>query len=597
MEPPQGPTAGGTVVTVDAPGAGFIEVSAGDNHSLGLTADGVVYAWGSNSAGQLGTAPDTVGTVIEGPVVVSALVGVPIIAVSAGTEFSLALAADGTVYSWGLNDAGQLGRTGDERTPALVAFPAGTPPISSIDAGSWKSAVALDGAGTAWAWGLNTYGQLGDGTTASSPEPVEVVFPETVSVSQIFAGTYFTAARTDDGRVWVWGRNNWGQLGNGSAQANTPHPVPQAVAFAPGVTVDTIAVGDGHVLALAGTDLYAWGRNAEGQLARPASGADLSPGLIDGLSGVTPAAELSAGFGNSIVRTESGDTYIWGWNSCGQIGNGEAGTCSTAQGSTPQVRTPFLLADPSGAPIETIRAGYMHVLATTGDGSAYGWGRNFDGQLGIGTFDGTVPTPTVLVAPVVTGVTFGGVAATDVQRISPTQVEATTPPHAAAVVDVVVTVADFEGTSAPSTTHPASFTFGSAPVVLAGPASGTAAVGERIVFRASGSADTPPTVTWEYLPKGATQWAPAPGDAVTTVDGNTADSTLTVTVTAALGGAQFRAVFTNPLGSASTDPASIGLPTLPATGFAADASVPAMLVMALGGGLLVMVGRRRSRAL
>src|SRR5689334_22201632 len=81
VEPPQGPTAGGTVVTVDAPGAGFSAVSAGDNHSLGLTADGVVYAWGSNSAGQLGA--DTLGSSIGGPVVVSALAGIEVVAVSA----------------------------------------------------------------------------------------------------------------------------------------------------------------------------------------------------------------------------------------------------------------------------------------------------------------------------------------------------------------------------------------------------------------------------------------------------------------------------------------------------------------------------------
>jgi hypothetical protein len=183
-------------------------VSAGLAHTVALKINGTVWAWGRNESGQLGD-----GTKIGRltPVQVSGLSGV--IAISADSNHTVALKSDGTVWAWGDNSNGQLGdgTTISRLTPVQVS---GLNGVIAISAGGWNHTVALKIDGTVWAWGDNYFGQLGDGTTIGRLTPVQV--SGLSGVIAISAGMQHTVAIKSDGTVWAWGYNGAGQLGDGT---------------------------------------------------------------------------------------------------------------------------------------------------------------------------------------------------------------------------------------------------------------------------------------------------------------------------------------------------------------------------------------------
>jgi alpha-tubulin suppressor-like RCC1 family protein len=191
-----------------------VAVAAGWNHSLALRSDGTVWAWGSNSSGQLGTGSGTTHDVFgpdsATPVQVPGLSGM--VAIAAGHFNSLALAGDGSVWAWGSNLSGELGQ------PACVSglcpFNEGVPNrvprlgrAAAIASGVGYSVAAL-GDGTVWSWGLNNTGQLGTGTTTDSSTPVQAV--GVTGITRISAGDNHALAVTSGGGVWAWGRNDSG---------------------------------------------------------------------------------------------------------------------------------------------------------------------------------------------------------------------------------------------------------------------------------------------------------------------------------------------------------------------------------------------------
>jgi alpha-tubulin suppressor-like RCC1 family protein len=238
-------------------GSGIVAIAAGASHSLALRSDGEVLSWGNNKSGELGTGGTLPGTDASTPQsVLAASVTDPVVAIAAGDGFSVALKKDGSVWTWGNNASGQLGRdttTGDPATPAVVTqIPANpTNPVIAISAGS-AFVVALRKNNAVYAWGNNTSGELGNGLTTDSLTPVSVFGLGPLSgVTAIAAGSAHVIALRSSGTVLVWGHGSSGQLGNNSTLDVLK---PKALAIR-GVT--RIAAGGAHTIISAGPAINA----------------------------------------------------------------------------------------------------------------------------------------------------------------------------------------------------------------------------------------------------------------------------------------------------------------------------------------------------
>ena len=297
---------------------GITVIAAGSNHTVALKNDGTVWAWGSNNKGQLG---DGTTTDRWTPVPVAGLTGIT--AIDAGSNHSVALKNDGTVWAWGSNSNGQLGNgtTTDNPTPIQVT---GMTYIVDIAAGdthtiALRSVTPMKNDGIVWAWGNNSSGQLGDGTTTNRLTPIQVAGLS--GITDITAGDNHNVAlrnlytTTNDGTLWAWGLNSNGQLGDGTT-INRLTPVQVA-----GLSiVTTIAGGTDHSIALKsdGT-VWAWGNNDKGQIGDGTTTERLSLVQVTGLTGVTA---IASGYKNNVVLKSDGTLQAWGYNNKGQLGDG-----------------------------------------------------------------------------------------------------------------------------------------------------------------------------------------------------------------------------------------------------------------------------------
>jgi alpha-tubulin suppressor-like RCC1 family protein len=245
-------------VAVNGLTTGVVAIGAGDENSVALKADGSVWAWGRNDRGQLGNGTNTDSDV---PVLVSGLSS-GVTAIADGRDFSLALKSDGSVWGWGNNFNSQLGNGTEETqesTPTRVKGLGAR--VTAIAVGDVHS-MALTSEARVWAWGSNRSGQLGDGSSRDSRMPVQVSILS--GVKAIAAGrSDDSLALMSDGSVWAWGWGAAGQLGNGTT---TDRSVPIAVSsLARDVTA--IAAGDFDNLALKSDgSVWAWGSNNHGEL-------------------------------------------------------------------------------------------------------------------------------------------------------------------------------------------------------------------------------------------------------------------------------------------------------------------------------------------
>jgi alpha-tubulin suppressor-like RCC1 family protein len=217
--------------------------------------------------------------------------------------------------------------------------------------------------GTVWAWGKNNLGQLGDGTTALRTAPVQVAGLE--GVVAVSAGRSHSLALTKDGTVWAWGDNSSGELGDGTT---VPRLRPVQVNNLSGIIA--IAAG-GRFFSVALKDdgtVCTWGENAFGQLGDGTNTPRLRPVAVPGLDGVMA---ISAGRGHVLALRRDGSVFAWGWNGIGQLGDG------TQIDRTRPVRV--LNVNDAIA----ISAGSLtHSLALRSDGRVLAWGNNYSGQLG-----------------------------------------------------------------------------------------------------------------------------------------------------------------------------------------------------------------------
>ena len=348
-----------------------VAMAGGIDHSIALTADGKVYAWGLNTNGELGDGTTTTSGV---PVAVNTsgeLAGKTVIAIAAGAKsFNLALSTDGKVFSWGFNLSGQLGNSGS--ATSLVPIPVDTTGVLSgkvvvAIAAGMAHCLALTSDGEVFAWGYNYDGELGNNSSTNSALPVPVITSGALSgktVVAIAAGYNHSLALTSDGNVYAWGDNTYGELGNNTT---TSSKVPVAVntsGVLAGATVVAITAGGGHSMALtADGKAFTWGRNNYGQLGNNSVTNSKVPVAVitSGVLASKKIVGLAAGNSHSLAVASDGNVYAWGFNNKGQLGNQ-----GTTNSSVPvAVDTSGVL---SGEMAVTVAAGDSHSLTLFGSG-------------------------------------------------------------------------------------------------------------------------------------------------------------------------------------------------------------------------------------
>jgi len=297
----------------------WVQISAGNEHSVALRANGSAWAWGNNNEGRLGDS-----STINRSSPVSVVGGFQDwVQISASDIHSLALRAGGSVWAWGNNGSGRLGDNTTIAKSSPVSIVGGFQDWVQISAGGAHS-VALRANGSAWAWGSNLNGRLGDNTITNRSSPVSVIggFLDWVQIS---AGRSHSAALRANGSAWAWGYNGSGRLGDDTT-TTTSSPVSVVGGFNDWVQ---ISAGYAHTIALrANGSAWAWGYNGSGRLGDDTLIDKSSP--ISVVSGFSDWVQVSAGRYHSAALRADGSAWAWGSN-----GNGRLGDNTTIAKSSP----------------------------------------------------------------------------------------------------------------------------------------------------------------------------------------------------------------------------------------------------------------------
>jgi alpha-tubulin suppressor-like RCC1 family protein len=337
----------------------WVSISGATMTALALKSNGTLWAWGENGFATMGNGTTT-----------SSLSPLQIgtennwVSINAGEWFAVGLKSDGTLRSWGRNNYGQIGNgTTGTVVNSPVSIGVALHGWLSI-AGGWKHTIAVKEDGTLWGWGKNDFGQVGDGTTTQRTNPVQIGSGNNwVSVACGYECSY---ALRSDGTVWAWGDNTYGQLGDGTT---TTRSVPGQV----GSANDWVSIAgsetNGFALKSNGT-LWGWGRNQFGSLGDGTSTQRLSPVQ---LGVVNTWTSISAGKLHALALRANGTLWSWGYNFYYPLGTG-----SSSDSYNPiQVGT--------ATNWVSISASEEHSHGIRSDGTAWGWGRNSNGQVGDGS--------------------------------------------------------------------------------------------------------------------------------------------------------------------------------------------------------------------
>ncbi len=305
----------------------WVQIASGSGTSYGIRSNGTMYSWGSNTSGELG---DGTTTVRSSPVSVVGAIG-NWIRVSAGDSHVLAIRTNGTAWAWGSNgtNRGMLGDNTVSNRSSPVSVVGGFTNWIKVAAGGDHS-LGLRANGTLYSWGLNTSGQLGDGTTSNRSSPVLVTGSITDWIDIQKTQSSHSLAIRANGTAYAWGNNSAGQLGVGNV---TNRSSPTLVVGGFGNWVQ-LSGGTDHTLGLRSNGIaYAWGSGSGGRLGTNNTSNYSSPVSVVG--GFTDWVQVSAAGFHSVGLRANGTAYTWGSNNLGRLGIG-----STTPGS---VLSPVLI--------------------------------------------------------------------------------------------------------------------------------------------------------------------------------------------------------------------------------------------------------------
>jgi len=351
----------------------WTSVSAGGSHTMAIGTDGALWAWGNNEHGRLGDGTATTSwpwadNNRSSPVRIGT--GTNWASVSAGGSHTAAIDADGALWAWGNNGQGQLGDgTADERSsPTRIGTDANWAMVSAGGGQGTDHTVAVRTDGTLWAWGNNSHGQLGDGTTTMSTSPVQIGSDSTWVYAS--AGWQHTLAIRSDGTLWAWGNNADWRLGAVWDGEITYTPVPVQVGADSNWT--SVSAGGRHTAGIrADGSLWAWGFNQSGQLGDGTTVGRFTPVRIGTHN---DWVSVSAGDVHTVGMRRGGSAWAWGNNGRGSLGDG----------TTTHRNAPTQTGTPTSWTAATVSAGVAHTAVVGINGLLMAWGSAEHGQLGNG---------------------------------------------------------------------------------------------------------------------------------------------------------------------------------------------------------------------
>jgi alpha-tubulin suppressor-like RCC1 family protein len=291
----------------------LVAITSGGGHACGLTQSGTVLCWGSNDWGQLG---DPTGYNIPHATPSPVQSQLRFAAITAGREHTCGLTAAGYVYCWGRNDLSQLGGPPDSAPNPLPLVVASLPRLASITAGA-DHTCGLTAVGIAYCWGDGRGGALGTGDTVIAATPAEVA--GSLVFTSLSGGADYSCGVTVGGVPFCWGHGTSGQLGT----EDTLDLVPTRVHQTAGLTFAAVAAGGTHTCALTATgEAYCWGQGTYGQLGTGV--APFASGIPVAVTGGLTFVALSVGTSSEHTCGVTPDsvTYCWGYNLYGQVGDG-----------------------------------------------------------------------------------------------------------------------------------------------------------------------------------------------------------------------------------------------------------------------------------